>query len=58
LREQVQKDEAAASVGKSRAAVLRRRERRRSFLCERQRSRRVDRAIARAALKKMGITST
>ena len=34
----------AASVGKSRAAVLRRSERRRSFLCERRRSRRIPRA--------------
>ncbi len=38
-----------ASVGKSRAAVRRRSERRRSFLCERRRRRRIPRAIARAA---------
>ena len=38
----------------SRAAVLRRSERRRTFLCERRRSRRIPRAIARAAHEKNG----
>ena len=41
----------AASVGKSRTAVLRRSEQTRFIVCERRRSGRIPRAIARAATK-------
>jgi hypothetical protein len=44
----------AASVGNRAPAVLRRREQRRSFLCERRRSRRNHARDARAALNKRG----